>query len=227
MLGYFPSPSFFSGGSDTTLADLRAKLNDELGVLSDTETSPWSVAQRNAAISEGYAELWRAGVWKDATQDLPTVTSQWVYALTGIRKLYRLELVDATDRILEMPKGIVEPDFTGTGAFRVRLQNPLSGGNTLRALGWVPYKSQFLDDTDTDDLPAEHNRIPLVKAKAILYRQALSKFMRFGEAQSLTPSMNVSQDGLIAGIAQAEREFAELTRALSGQRPRVGLTRTL
>jgi len=211
----------------TTLAALRAKLNDEIGVLTDAETSPWTTAQRNTAISEGYAELWRSGVWKDGKQDLSTVADQSVYALTSIRKLYRMELLDDSSRILEMPKGIVEPAFAGDGSFRLRLSRPIGSGFTLRVLGWSPYKSVFSGDSDTDDFPAEHSRIPILKAKAVLYRQQLSKFMRFGETQVLQPTMNVSLDGLIAGIAQAEREFAELVRELSGQRPRTSLTRRL
>jgi hypothetical protein len=211
----------------TTLAVLRARLNDEIGVLTDAEASPWTTAQRSAAIGEGYAELWRVGVWKDAKQDLASVANQWVYALTSLRRLYRMELLDSTSRILEMPKGIIEPDFAGAGAYRLRLQNPIASGYTIRVLGWTPYKSVFANDADADDLPVEHTRIPLLKAKAILYRQQLAKFMRFGEAQALQPTMNVSLDGLIAGIAQAEREFAEAARVLSGQRPRGPQTRTL
>lgn len=211
----------------TTLANLRAKLNDEIGVLTDAETSPWTQAQRNAAIGEGYADLWRAGVWKDAKQDLSTVSDQYVYTLTSIRKLYRLELLDSSSRVLELPRGVIEPAFAGDGTFRLRLSSPITTGYTLRVLGWAPYKSSFSGDSDTDDLPSEHNRIPILKAKAILYRQQVSKFMRFGEAQSLTPPMNVSLDGMLSGIAQAEREYAECVRELSGQRPRTSINRSL
>lgn len=208
----------------TTLLNLRLKLNDEIGVATDAETAPWTTAQRSAAISEGYAELWRAGIWKDTKQDLASVTDQWVYALSAIRKLYRLELLDASSRIIESPRGIVEPDGAGAGTFQLRLQNPLASGATIRVRGWAPYTSIFANDAAVDDLPAEHNRLPILKAKAILYRQQLARFMRWGEAQALEPAMNVSLDGLLAGIAQAEREFAESARTLSAQRPRAGQT---
>jgi hypothetical protein len=207
-----------------TLAQLRAKLNDEIGVASDGETSPWSSSQRNSAIAEGYAELWRAGVWKDARQDITTVDDQWDYALTAIRKLHRLELLDSDGRILERPRGIVEPDGTGSGAYQLRLTAPIAAGYTLRVRGWAPYKSTFSSDSDTDDLPAEHNRIPLTKAKAILYRQQLAKFGRYGSRQALPPEMNVSAETLLAMIGAAEREFETAARELAGQRPRTGLT---
>jgi len=208
----------------TTLALLRAKLNDQIGVITDAETSPWTTTQRNTAISDGYADLWRAGVWKDDSQDIATVDDTWVYALTSIRKLYRLEMLDSSGRLLELPKGIVEPDGAGTGTFQVRLQNPLAAGYTLRVRGWSPYISTFSDDTAVDDLPAEHNRIPLLKAQALLYRQQLAKFARYGEAQAFRPAMNVSSDVLMAIVATAEREYADACRVLSGQRPRVGIS---
>lgn len=211
----------------TTLVNLRSKLNDEIGVLTDAETAPWTVAQRNAAISDGFAELWRAGVWRDATQSLTTVNDTWYYALTSIRKAYRLELLDSASRVLEMPHGIVEPDGSGAGTYQVRLASPIASGYTLKVRGYAPYVSVFASDSAVDDLPAEYNRIPLLKAKAILYRQQLSRFARYGERQAISPEMNVSADILLALIAAAEREFAEAARALSGQRPRVALTSRL
>lgn len=208
----------------TTLATLRGKLNGDIGVAADGDTVPWTTAQRNDAISDAYAELWRVGVWKDAKQDIATVDDTWTYALTSIRKGYRLELLDSNSEIVSMPRGIVEPDFAGTGAYRVRLVRPIAGGYTLRVLGWTPFKSSFSGDSDNDDLPAEHIRIPLTKAKAILWRKELAKFAIVGQRQTTVPSMNVSIDALIALIATAEREFEDYAQKLAGQRPRTGLT---
>lgn len=207
----------------TTLANLRAKLNDEIGVATDAETSPWTQAQRNAAISEGYAELWRSGVWKDAKQDISTVNDTWTYALTSIRRLYRMELRDSAGRVLEQPRGIIEPDGTGTGAYQLRLAYPIDSGFTLRVIGWAPYVSTFANDSANDDLPAEYNRIPLAKARAILYRQQLSRFARWGEAQALASPMNVSVDALMGLVATAEREFEEMASDLRAMRPRASV----
>jgi len=207
----------------TTLAVLRAKLNDEIGVVTDAETTPWTTAQRNAAISDGYADLWRLGVWRDAKQDFSTTNDAWQYALTTIRHLHRLELLDGSSRILEHPKGVIEPDGTGTGAFQVRLTAPLSAGYTLRVRGWAPYTSVFTGDASNDDLPAEYNRMPLLKAKAILYRQQLSRFARWGESQVLVPPMNTSIDALLGLIAAAEREYEELARSVRAMRTRTSV----
>jgi hypothetical protein len=208
----------------TTLANLRAKLNGEIGVTTDAETTPWSTTVRNNAISDGYAELWRAGVWKPATQTIATVADQWVYALTSIRHLERAELLDSSNRVLESIAGTVRDD--GSGAWELRLSGgTLAAGFNIRVRGWAAYKSTFSSDSDTDDLPAEHNRIPLLKAKAILYRAELATFVRYGERQAVPPEMNASAEVLLSIIAAAEREFAEEAQKLARLRPRGGQTK--
>ena len=208
----------------TTLANIRAKLNDDMGIATDGDTVPWTTSQRNNAISDAYADLWRAGVWKDAYQDITTADDTWTYALTSIRKLYRLEALDSSGRITGLPRGIVEPDGSGAGTYQVRLTTPISSSLTLRVRGWAPYKSVFSGDADTDDLAAEHLRVPLAKARAILWRMALAKFAKYGERQAIAPEMNVTMEGILALIASAEREYQDLTRMLAGLRPRAGIT---
>ena len=208
----------------TTLANLRAKLNGEIGVVTDAETEPWSTTVRDNAIIDGYAALWRAGVWKDAIETFATTNAR-LYALSTIQRLDRLELLDSDARQIGMPRGNIETD--GAGGYQVRLVAPVSEGESLVVRGWLPFKSQFSGDGDTDDLPAEHNRVPLLKAKAILWRIALGKFARYGVRQSIAPEMNMSIDQLIGMIAAAEREFAEEARALSNLRPRSGQNRKL
>lgn len=210
----------------TTLATLRAKLNGEMGVGTDTDPTPWSQAVRNTAISDGYAALWRAGIWRPIKQDIATVTDQWVYPLTSIRKLDRIELLDSTSRVLERPRGVIEPDDVTNETYQLRLA-PLATGNTLRVRGYTAYVSVFANDAASDDLPAEHNRIPLLKAKAILYRIALGGFARYGERQAVAPEMNLTVDQLIALISTAEREFADEAKSLSRLRARTGQPRSV
>jgi hypothetical protein len=209
----------------TTLATLRGKLNNEIGVVTDADTAPWSVAARNQAISDGYAALWRVGVWKPVTQDLSTVTDQWPYALTTIRALDRLEVLDSSQRLIERPRGLVEPN--GSGGWQLRLVGPVATGYTLRVRGWTAYVSSFANDAANDDLPAEHNRIPLLKAKAILFRTALGSYARYGERQAAPPLMNITVDQFIGLISAAEREFTDEAKALARLRPRTGQSRSI
>ena len=210
-----------------TLAQLRARLNGELGVTIDTETKPWPQAVRSQAIADGYAELWRAGVWKDAKQDIASVTDQWLYALTSIRKLDRLELLDSSGRLLDRPRGVIELDGSGTNVSQLRMIAPVSGGFTLRVRGWAPYVSVFANDAAVDDLPAEHIRIPLLKAKAIIYRVSLGSYARYGERQAAPPEQNLTPDQILAIIAAAEREFESESKALARMRVRTGRARSV
>jgi hypothetical protein len=207
-----------------TLLALRTKLNGELGVLTDGETVPWSSAVRNAAISDGYAELWRQGVWKAAKQDITTVSDQILYPLTSLRRLNRMEILDSAGHLNGTANGIIDDD--GAGGYQVILRTPLEASLTLRVWGWGPYTSTFSGDTAVDDLPAELNRIPLLKAKVILYRQQLGQFARYGERQAIPAEMNLTVDQFIGIIAAAEREFSDACRDAAGQRRRVGKARS-
>jgi len=209
----------------TTLANLRLKLNGEIGVATDGETTPWSTTVRNNAISDGYAALWRMGVWKTARQDYATVEGQTVYATCTARRLNRLELLDSSGNVVSRPQGFLEPD--GSGTVQLILRAGCAVGYTLRVYGWTAYLSVFAGDSTPDDLDAEYNRIPLLKAKAILYRQQLALFARYGERQAVAPEMNLTIDQILGLVAAAEREFTDECRALSNLRTRVGQMRSL
>lgn len=206
-----------------TLLTIRTALNSEIGVVTDAETTPWTVALRNLAIADGYAALWANGVWKPLVQSVATVEDQHLYALTSIRRLERLELVDTDSRIGELPTGIVQDD--GAGAWQLRLRTTLPSGYSIRVRGWGPYASVFASDAATDDLPAEHARIPRLKAQAILYRAQLGKFARYGERQAVPPEMNLTVEALVGLVSSAERDFAAASQALARLRPRSGQTR--
>lgn len=210
-----------------TLLEIRTALNGETGVLDDTEATPWTMAVRNQAIADGYAELFRAGVWRLVKQDLATVTDQSSYALTSIRRLDRLELLDSSLRLLESPGAVVEDDGAGGWQLRLTRNVTIATGSTLRVRGWTAYVSTFADDAAVDDLPAEHARVPRLKSKAILWRQQLGTFARFGERQAIPPDMNVTIDQFLGLIAAAEREFDTEARALSNLRPRSGQARRI
>jgi hypothetical protein len=206
----------------TTLANLRAQLNGEVGIATDAETEPWTITVRNSAITEGYRALWRVGVRKPLRQDIATATDDHAYALTSIRALERLELLDSSGRVISRPRGIIQDD--GAGGYELYIPHTISTGATIRVHGYGAYVSTFASDAAVDDIPVEYTRIPLLKAKAILYRIALGTFAKTGETQGLPPAMAVSVENLLAIIAAAEREFDEEARVLSGLRRRAGHT---
>lgn len=201
------------------LSDIRAALNAEIGVVTDADTTPWSVTQRNNAIRDGYRALWSARAWKTVTESVATVPDQDTYALTTVHRLGRIDLVDSSGVIVDHPNGTLEPD--GAGGYRL-LVHPITDGYTIKVYGWAPYKSTFATDADTDDLEAEWARVPLLKAKAILYRAQLATFARYGERQALKPDMNVSVDQLLGLIQACEQEWTLEVRNMAASRPRLG-----
>lgn len=202
-----------------TLAEIRGSLNAEIGVTTDAETTPWTVTARNNAIRDGYRALWLARAWKPVVESVATATDQFTYDLTTVRRLERLDREDGSGLILDHPRGAVEPD--GSGGYHL-VVSPIDTGYTLVVRGWAPYKSEFANDADTDDLEDEWARVPLLKAKAILYRAQLATFARYGERQALKPDMNVSVDQLLSLIAASEQEWAQSVRDMAAARPRVG-----
>jgi len=203
----------------TSLAVLRGYLNDELAVPSDSDTSPWTPAFRSRAVSVAYATLWLRGVWKSVTVDLATVSGQQVYTPTGIRTLERAGLYDSTGALVEDVGSATLRDEGGTYTLNVA---GLGAGYTLRLFGWTAYKSLFTGDGDTDDLDPDYNYVPILKAKAICYRQQLSKFVRYGSRQAIAPEMNVSAEQLLALESAALREFEVECKSLADRRPRIG-----
>lgn len=203
----------------TSLVNLRTKLNRELGIVSDAEALPWSVAARNAAIEDAYADLWLKGARKPVTQTISTVDDTWRYALTSIQTVDRVELLDSSSNVMEIVRATADDD--GSGGFALALFSPIIGGYSMRVWGWQPYVSTFASDAAVDDLPAQFNRLPILKAKSILLRQELTSFARWRERESVPPEMNVTADQFIGIIAAAEREYEAGVKMLAAQRPRV------
>lgn len=201
-----------------TLAQLRARLNAELGISDDASTTPWPQTTRNQAIADGYAELWRVGVRKWAKEEIATAATTMIYAVSTIRQLARLELLDGSGLVVEQPVGTVRPN--GSGGYELALRSPVAGGFTLRLWGWTAYKSTFANDNDTDDLEPEFVRVPLIKARAICYRIELGRFVRYGEQHAVPPPLNATVDQLLAIVAATEREFLAEADAIRDLRRR-------
>lgn len=207
----------------STLLQIRTALNAEVGVaVADDATDPaFTLAVRNQAIADAYADLWRAGVWKDVVQSIPSVNGTLTYALTSIRALARIDVLDSSGNLQDMAKARVELTGAGTQAYQLRLAGrTFTAGWTIKVYGWGAYASTFANDAAVDDLPAEFARIPRLKAKAILYDEQRALFARYGERQVIPPSMNLTLDQLDNTIARAEAQYAAACKALAGLRPR-------
>jgi hypothetical protein len=202
----------------TTLANIRAQLNSDLGMTTDADAKPYTQAQRNAAISLGYGALWWAGVWKNATDSIATVDNAQSYLTTTVKKLYDVALVDSTGYIVGYPKAKIDDTAAGATLFLVL---PVSSGYTLSVHGWAPYISTFANDSASDDLDPSLLRIPLLKARSILYSGMINQFMAFSGHQSSPAALNVTLEQLLTAKATAEREWENETRNIAVSRDRI------
>jgi hypothetical protein len=214
------SAEFRSASSTaTSLATLRGMLNADIGVTDDAETSPYSAALRNRAISQAYADLWVRGVWKPVEVVASTVDDQTKYTVSGIRVLERAQLQDSDGAVVaELPSATLRQEGTGW----VLYVAGLPAGYTIHAFGWTAYKSTFSGDGDVDDIDPEWTYVPLLKARSICFRTMEAKYQRYGARQTVPPDLSVTLSDLVSGRQVAEREYADACKTLAALRPRVG-----
>ena len=202
----------------TSLLSIRALLNIELGVASDSDSRPYSLASRNAAIAAGYAELARVNVLKPATDDIDTVDEAQSY-ITSVVQLYDVELLDSSGYGVGHPKARITQTASGPTLF---MRLPVSSGYTLRVNGWTPYVSVFADDAAVDDLDSSvPTRVPLLKARSILLMGKISEFANFSGHQAAPASLNITVSELLGLRATVELEWEREVRAITKGRDRI------
>jgi hypothetical protein len=202
----------------TTLANIRALLNIELGVASDNDARPYSKDSRNAAIAVGYGALWNAGVRKPASDTIDTVSGAQSY-ITSVVELYDASLVDSAGYNCGRLKAKIVQTASGPTLF---LTLPLDDGYTIEVQGWTPYVSTFANDNAVDDLDASVPvRIPLLKARSVLYQGKLSEFVNFSGHQASPASLNITVSELLGLRSSVEREFETETRLIAKGRDRI------
>lgn len=207
-----------SAGIGRTLADIRALLNIELGVAADGDARPYTVAARNAAISQGYAALATVGVMKPTSDTITTVSGAQSY-ITTVQELYDASLVDSGGYNCGRLKGRIVQTASGPTLF---LTLPIGDGATIAVQGWTPYVSVFASDSAVDDLDSTVPvRIPLLKARSILYQSKISEFVNFSGHQSAPASLNVSVSELLGLRSSVEREWEMETRRIAKGRDRI------
>jgi hypothetical protein len=192
----------------STLAQIRAALNADMGIATDAETAPWSVTARNAAIAAGYQELGRKGATKPVVVSVNAVTDKQYYlvadGITGIEELSFVDVVNSLGQCVDHPQAILEAD--GAGTFQL-VTPPIATGYTLKLHGFKPYICTFAGDSSPDDLESQYQRVPLLKAKAILLRQTSIGAARYNQRQLQAPTLNATLDQILGMISLAEREF--------------------
>lgn len=208
-----------------TLDQLRtAGLNDELGLTADTDVSFGSVGQRNFYLQRAIAGLWPT-MARLTRESITSVTNQQDYVLTTLVDVERIEVMDTTnpgnlqDRIKDFQVYLDEAADPPTS--RLLITRGMTGGLTLRAIGYVPY---IIPATGTDpcNIPPRLEWIVTAGARIYAYRAKLNFFANFERFQNENRQNALSAADVLELHKQAIREYNQglhdNARGLAGAR---------
>ena len=206
-----------------TLAQLRARLNTDLGVA-DGATLPWGDATvRNAAIREGFERLWPQ-MKRLRTESQTYVAGQQLYTLTSVIDVQLVE-VKSSDGIvykdLKNWRNWVVDDDTPVTTFRLS-SGIAETGATLEFTGYAPYESDLTSDTDACDLDGRYTWIPLQGARSYLYRRKYHEYLDYQQFANINRENDTTPQTLFAAYQDAENRFehAVATHAAQVSMPR-------
>lgn len=197
--------------SVTTLLQARTDhLNVDLGLTADTDDTFGTTAERNYAIRRGIARLWPR-MPRQLIESPTVVADQLEYTLTSIRAVEAVDSIDADgtvhwDRFANWR--VLNPETTAaTIGVTIRLPRAVPTGTTIRVIGYRPYTHVGLVDATTLDVPDEKLWVPLLAARAEIYRRQLNKRMNFEQWVNLSRDNDVTVGELFATYRQAQEEF--------------------
>lgn len=179
-----------------TLAQLRtAGLNDELGLVSDADTTWGSTALRNTWLQKAIARLWPE-VGRLTRESVTSVADQQDYSLTTVYDIERIEIMDEVDpglmasRVRSWQHYLDENADPPTN----RLLLPaMTAGLSLRVIGYAPYLIPASDGASCD-IPPRLEWLVLAGARVEAFRWKMTRFANFEQfanenrANSLTPA---------------------------------------
>lgn len=211
----------------STLDELRTKaggLNDELGLLSDSDTTYGSTAQRNGFIQKAIASLW-PDMARLLRESVTTGTDQVDYTLTTLADVEKILVIDPetgtliSDRVKSWE--VMADEAADPVVYRLRIAAGLQSGLSLRCIGYAPYTVPASGST-ASDLPPRLEWIVFAGARYFAYRFKASQFANFERFQNENRANAITAADLIELMRDAKREFdrgrSENARALTGSR---------
>lgn len=206
-----------------TLLELRTRLNLDLNVANDTDTKPWGdETVRNEAIRYGFERLWPE-MRRMREERLAYDTPKQNYDLT----LKDVQLVE-----VESNDGIIRNELKNWRNFAVdddpvrytlRLSSAAGQtGSTLVVSGYVPYVSEFADDSAECDLEGRLVWIPLLGARTWLYRRRYHEFIDYEQHANLNRDNAMDPPTIFQAWQTSEAQFMQ---ALAEHRHEVSYSR--
>jgi hypothetical protein len=194
-----------------TLAELRARLNLELGTT-DGSTEPWGDRDvRNAAVVHGFERL-EPGVMRLLQESFPAQDDQLEYDLdSGIREVQLIEVTDSAGNVKDIKNyraWLVSGVGTRAMTCRIRLARPLSADLTLTVTGHAPYETE-LSESVACDMETRYVWIPLTWARAELYRRRFHAWLDFERYNAENPSTAIDPGVLFQAYQDSARLFEQ------------------
>jgi hypothetical protein len=194
----------------STLAQLRARLNETLKT-DDGADKPWGdIDARNSAIRYGFEQL-EPTMQRFLQENVTVVDDAYEYDLVG--GIRRVELIEqltsagATARDIKNYRAWVVD--TDPPVCRLRFATPLSLQSSLVVSGYAPYTSDLTDDADLCDIEQRLEWIPLLGATAELYRRRFHEWLDFEQYNASNPSTTIDPAVLYRAYDDALRRFEQ------------------
>jgi hypothetical protein len=191
-----------------TLADLRARLNADLGV-SDGSTEPFfDRTVRSAAVRSGFERL--SPTMSRFLRETVTITDNTrEYDLASITDVQAVELIATTGVVRELSNWRAWGFQEDEPLTRLTFAASLNTSDTLRVTGYRPYVSTLVADDDDCDLAPELTWIPLTWARAELYRRKFHEWLDFKGYNAGNPSTTLDPATLYQAYQDAARLFEQ------------------
>lgn len=197
----------------TTLGNLRAALNTELG-RTDGTTAPWGTdANCNQMIADAIKRLWpRMG--RLVYQDITPVALQEEYTITAMRDIVRIEVIGTSSNLLFRLKNWTSwvDETSSTLARKIKIPAiAVDTTTTLHVVGYQPYAEiNTASDANTSDFQSELDHIVVTGARANAYKRRLNVFMDFEQHALENPSTRTGLQEFQTAYLAAKAEFDAL-----------------
>lgn len=195
----------------STLDGLRTgKLNDALGLSSDSDNRFGTTAVRNLALQDATRRLWPE-MGRLTTETITVVANQLDYTMTTLREVVGLEATDSSGYTWYSDLG---KDFSSwydeedaTPVVRLRLPQNLNDSTViLKARGYVPYTVPSTGGSSFDIQP-DDDWIVVEGAISFLYRKMANTFMVSAQRANENRTNAMTSQEMLAMYRDAEGRF--------------------
>jgi hypothetical protein len=196
----------------STRAELRARLNEQLGT-SDGNDKPWgSVDARNSAIRWALEQL-EPSMMRFLEESITIAAGTREYTLTSaIAKVALVEVTDTNGHVRDRLNYRSITIDTDPPTTRLTFAQPLPTDWTLRVSGYAPHLSDLSAETTECDVPQELEWIVLLGATAELYRRRFHEWIDFEQYNASNPSTAIDPEVIYRAYTDALGRFEQAKR---------------